>query len=79
MTPTRLRGQVKKLLQTTSAKVTGFQSTIGANANSYCKFMTGKYLGQWIATKRLSVNSAPLGGLCGCGRWRWGPAARCQT
>ena len=51
LTPNRLRAQVNKLLQDTNIKITEFQKIIGVNANSYGKFMHGKYKDQWSATQ----------------------------
>lgn len=51
VTPGRLRGQINKLLQDTDIKITEFQKIIGVNANSYGKFMHGKYKDPWSATQ----------------------------
>jgi hypothetical protein len=51
VTPNRLRGQINKLLQNTDLKIGEFQRMLGVNANSYGKFMTGKYKDQWSATQ----------------------------
>lgn len=51
VTPARLRAQVHKLLESTDIKITEFQKIIGVNANSYGKFMHGKYKDAWSATQ----------------------------
>ena len=51
LSPNKLRAQINKLLQDTTIKITEFQKIIGVNANSYGKFMNGKYKDQWSATQ----------------------------
>ena len=58
VTPGRLRGQIRKLLETTDIKITEFQRMIGVNANSYGKFMNGKYKDPWAATQNGTYASA---------------------
>lgn len=58
VTPARLRSQINKLLQDTNIKITEFQKIIGVNANSYGKFMHGKYKDAWSATQNGTYWSA---------------------
>ena len=58
VTPGRLRGQIRKLLETTDIKITELQRMLGVNANSYGKFMNGKYKDPWAATQNGTYHAA---------------------
>ena len=51
VTPGRLRAMINKLLESTDIKIGEFQKMIGVNANSWGKFMHGKYKDPWSATQ----------------------------
>ena len=58
VTPGRLRGQIRKLLESTDIKITELQRMLGVNANSYGKFMNGKYKDPWAATQNGTYHAA---------------------
>ena len=60
ITPGRLRNQINKLLETTDIKIGEFQRMIGVNANSWGKFMHGKYKDPWSATQNGTFWAAAL-------------------
>jgi hypothetical protein len=51
ITPARLRTKIRKLLTSTDIKIGEFQKMLSVNANSYGKFMNGKYKDPWSATQ----------------------------
>ena len=58
ITPARLRSKIMKLLSSTDIKIGEFQKMIGVNANSYGKFMHGKYKDPWSATMNGTYRAA---------------------
>ena len=58
ITPAKLRSKINKLLSSTDIKIGEFQKMIGVNANSYGKFMHGKYKDPWSATQNGTYSGA---------------------
>ena len=52
------QSKIRKLLSSTDIKIGEFQRILGVNANSYLKFMNGKYKDQWNATLNGTYYSA---------------------
>mmetsp|Transcript_110791 Transcript_110791/g.203100 ORF Transcript_110791/g.203100 Transcript_110791/m.203100 type:complete len:312 (-) Transcript_110791:83-1018(-) len=57
-TPNQLRARIRKLLQQTDIKITEFQHMLSVNANSYNRFMNGKYKNQWSAAENQTYDAA---------------------
>tara|TARA_B110000305_G_scaffold236194_1_gene297132 strand:- start:16 stop:1077 length:1062 start_codon:yes stop_codon:yes gene_type:complete len=51
LSPQALRTKIRKFIETYNVTASSFQKVIGVNANSYGKFMTGKYKDPWAATQ----------------------------
>lgn len=58
VSPNQLKAKIRKLLSSTDIKIGEFQRILGVNANSYLKFMNGKYKDQWNATLNGTYYSA---------------------
>ena len=53
VTPAKLRSKLTKLLASTDIKIGELQKMLGVNANSWGKFMHGKYKDPWSATQNV--------------------------
>ena len=57
-TPNQLRARIRELLQQTDIKITELHGMLRVNANSYNKFMNGKYKHQWNAAQNSTYDAA---------------------